>query len=136
MGKKTEKVLTARERMLEVANQLLAKKKQASILEAEMETLVEELKTYYKATGETNLEVFTVSLRKGSAKLVGATGKALELAKSRLMEEVDSSYLKKGLDMTLIEAMHKSDNSLIGALSKYGLSVEVGEDTISFRENK
>lgn len=134
--KKIVKVLTRREEAVEKAKKLLVKRNELLVLTEEIAAITCDLETYYKETRETDFEVVTVSIRKGAAKIVGATGKALDLAKRKLMDELDAGYLKKGLDMTAIEAMCKSDNALIGALSKYGLSVEVGEDAILFREQK
>jgi hypothetical protein len=139
MGRTTAKAkaaLTPREQALEDAKLLTGLKKEADALDKRINEVATRLEAYYKKTGELDYEVLTVSLRKGSAKLVGLQGKAFDLAKQQLVKELPDTYVKHSLDMGNIEAMHRTDNELIGALAKYQLRVEVSADSVVFRENK
>ena len=72
----------------------------------------------------------------GKSKLGGLTGKALTVAKERLLSMIEAAYVKKTLDEAKITASVQSDDALFGQLTKVGLLIETTESSLSLRTAK
>ena len=125
-----EEMATARcEQIRELTNQI-------NKLEDELLGLKSEQIFYMKSEGLKSDNGFSIVETAGKQKIGGLTGKALAVAKERLLSLIADVYVKKGLDEAKITACFDSDHALVGQFTITGLSIEKSEATYSLRSAK
>lgn len=118
------------------ANRIVEIRQKMEDLDAELSLTQERLLDWAKANQKTELfGVFTVVQRQNVPKLVGATGKLLEMHTEKLLTELDPQFIseKKSLDLKRIQAALETDPALAALLKVKGLSV-VQESSTSLRK--
>ena len=118
------------------AKRILEIRHQMETLDAELTEVEARLKEWAAANDKTELfGLFTVVTRQNAPKLVGATGKLLEMHTEKLLTELDAQYIseKKTLDLKRIQAALESDAALAALLKVKGLSI-VQESSTGLRK--
>lgn len=136
--KKTKQpvALTPAELATQRAERIKALTAQIETLNGELSTLKEAQAEYMKAENLKTDNGFMLVETAGKSKIGGLTGKALTVAKDRLIAMVEDVYVKKTLDEAKITASVQSDDALFGQLTKVGLKIETSEPTYSLRAAK
>lgn len=105
-------------------------------LNAELTLLKDEQMAYMVKGNLKSNNGFLLVETAGKSKLGGLTGKALTVAKERLLSMIEAAYVKKTLDEAKITASVQSDDALFGQLTKVGLVIETTESSLSLRQAK
>ncbi len=134
---KKEAIAPTAEQQAEMdAQRIVDIRKQMEDLDAELSLVQERLLGWATENGKTELfGKFNVVERQNAPKLVGATGKLLEMHTEKLLAELDAQYVseKKSLDIKRIAAALDSDPALAALLKVKGLSI-VQESSTSLRK--
>lgn len=118
------------------ANRIAEIKREIETLDAELTETQDRLLEWAKANEKSELfGLFTVVQRQNPPKLVGATGKLLEMHTEKLLTELDAQYVseKKSLDLKRIQAALDTDPALAALLKVKGLSI-VQESSTNLRK--
>ncbi len=118
--------LTAEEKSRANAAQIVALRHQKAQLEEEITGLEDELRAYVLETGEKVIGPLMAYERQNPPKLVGATGKKLEVLVAQLTKQLPEEFWKRKLELTTILASIDSDANLRAQLLSKGLSIEQG----------
>jgi hypothetical protein len=105
-------------------------------LEDELALLKDEQIAYMKQESLTTDNGYMLVQTAGKEKIGGLSGKALTVAKERLLSMIGDVYVKRTLDESKITASVQSDDALFGQLTKTGLKIETSDPTFSLREAK
>jgi hypothetical protein len=122
MAKKALVELTPREQALKNAIQFANVKAQISLLEKELEALKQSLGEYVIDTGEIDLGPVTVSEAQGQPKIVGASGKKLDLLIGQIIAEFPALCEKK-LNVGLLQIESTNNVNLRNSLLAKGLEI-------------
>ncbi len=119
-GKKKEALV---ETIEQKSAKLLSVRVQIKDLEKAEAELVEALRAHVKETGEKDIGGLLAYEKTGMAKLEGLENKALNVAKEQLINELNSTYVKKSLDVNKMYAAMQTDRTLFGHLAQKGLTI-------------
>jgi hypothetical protein len=122
MAKKALVELTPREQALKNAIQFANVKAQISLLEKELEALKQSLGEYVSDTGEIDLGAVTVSEAQGQPKIVGASGKKLDLLIGQIIAEFPALCEQK-LNVGLLQIESTNNVNLRNSLLAKGLEI-------------
>jgi hypothetical protein len=121
MAKKVK--VSAEATIYEKATQLIELRKQITMMENQEKFIVADLRAHVRDTGEKTINGLLAYERTGVAKFEGLENKALDVAKEQLVNELDPTYVKKGLDTSKMFAALQTDKALYGHLAQKGLTL-------------
>jgi hypothetical protein len=126
-GKSAKKGIEVDTPELKAENLLLTRAKIKELQEKEA-TLVQELRDYVKETGAKDIGNLLAYEKTGAAKMEGLENKALKVAQEQLLNSLDTTYVKKSLDIGKMYAALQTDKALLGYLAEKGLKITQGVD--------
>lgn len=106
------------------AEKIIALRKQIDALETELATETDSLRLYALETGERTIGPLLCYERSSSPRLVGASGKKMELYQEQLTNMLPEQYWNKKLDVSRMMAALDTDFNLRALLVERGLSID------------